>query len=318
MIGLLPSGKRPIEIRTKAVFPVMKNAVLVLLCLLLPELSVGQDSPRADVFGGYSYLNADTNGLITRQSLNGWEASLSVNANKWLAGEGDFGGYYKSYTVDLEPILPGAGTLKISAHDYGFLGGPRVNFRPVFVHALFGVDRLTGSALGLSASQNSFAGAIGGGLQWKVAQRWSIRISSDYIFTRHNIFGGDRVTQNNVRASVGVVYGFGGTGSDGRKQQTVAAKLSPSAIAIPVLGIRAVTRDSGGAEIVEVASGSVVALAGLRVGDVINAVDGKPTTTAPALAAALSNRVPGERVRLGFLVRNQWQSETLVTLVANQ
>jgi opacity protein-like surface antigen len=296
----------------------MKNAVLVVLCFMLSTFSAGQDFTRAEIFGGYSYLNADANGLISRQSLNGWEASLSVNANKWLAAEADFSGYYKNYTVDLEPILPGAGTVKISVHDYSFAGGPRVNFKPVFIHALFGVDRLTGSALGFSASQNSFAGAVGGGLQWTVAQQWSIRASSDYIFTRHNIFGGDRVTQNNVRASVGFVYSFGGTASDGRKPRPASAKVPPSAIAVPALGIRAVTPDNGGAEIVEVASGSVVALAGLRVGDVINTVDGKPTTTAPELAAALSNRAPGEKVRLGFLVRNQWQSETLVTLVANQ
>jgi hypothetical protein len=35
----------------------------------------------------------------------------------------------------------------VDVHDYSYLAGPRVNFRPVFVHALIGGDHLTGSAL---------------------------------------------------------------------------------------------------------------------------------------------------------------------------
>ena len=67
--------------------------------------------PKAEVFAGYSYLNIDTNKLTSRQSTNGWGTSVSANFNKWLAAEFDLSGYYKSYGVDLNQVLLGAGTL---------------------------------------------------------------------------------------------------------------------------------------------------------------------------------------------------------------
>jgi hypothetical protein len=154
---------------------------------------------RFKVFGAYSYLNVDFNGLISRQSFNGWEASITVNANRWIAGEGDVSGYYKSNLV----------VNGVNAHDYGFMGGPRVNLRAAFVHALFGMDRLTLGASGLSGSQNGFAAAFGGGVEVKFSDHWAVRLSADYVLSRHNLFGGPRVNQNNFRASGGIVYAFG-------------------------------------------------------------------------------------------------------------
>jgi S1-C subfamily serine protease len=49
---------------------------------------------------------------------------------------------------------------------------------------------------------------------------------------------------------------------------------------IPALGLKAASRETGGAEIVEVAPGSTAELAGLHVGDVINVADGKPIRAA--------------------------------------
>ncbi len=66
--------------------------------------------------------------------------------------------------------------------------------------------------------------------------------------------------------------------------------------------------------IIEVVPGSAAEMAGLRVGDVINAVDGKPVRTPMELAAELANHAPGSTVRLGVLVRGYWQSETTVIL----
>jgi hypothetical protein len=35
-------------------------------------------------------LNADTNGFTSRQSLNGWEAGISGNSNRWFTAEAEF------------------------------------------------------------------------------------------------------------------------------------------------------------------------------------------------------------------------------------
>jgi hypothetical protein len=274
----------------------------LLLCLFaFGTAAFAQDYPRAEVFGGYSFLNIDTNGLTSRQNFNGWEASVSGNFNKWYAAEVDVSGYYKTY-------------MGVKVDDYFFAAGPRWNLRPAFFHILLGGDRLTGSTLGVSASQNGFASAFGGGVQSKVSGNWSVRATADYVLSRHNIFGGPRYTQNNFRVGAGIVYSFGGVA---KGAQSPATATTTASMPIPALGLRAGTRDNG-AEVVAVEPGGVAALAGLHVTDVINKVDGKPISTAMELAAELSNRAPGSQVRIGYMFHTSalgyFQKETVVIL----
>ncbi len=286
----------------------MRHLFVFSFCFVISGLCFAQDS-RADLFGGYSYLNVDTNGLGPRQSANGWEASVSGNLNKWFAVEGDVSGYYKNYSVSISGVTENA---KVT--DYTFTAGPRINLRPVFIHALFGGDHLgvTASASGGgvtgsgSASQDGFGGLAGGGVQWKVKGPWSVRVSADYVFTH---FGGS-VSQNNVRASAGIVYSFG------RKQASEPQAAASTAIGprtnISALGVLVTPGRNPGAEIAEEAPNGVAALAGLHVEDVINSVDGKPVRTPMELAAELSTRVAGDKVRLGYLIRGYWQTETVI------
>jgi hypothetical protein len=297
----------------------MRHVCAFLFCVAASSFAFGQDS-RAELFGGYSYLNIDTNGLTaSRQNANGWEASVSGNFNKWFAAEADVAGYYKTYGG-------------VSVTDYSYDAGPRINFKPVFVHALIGGDHLTGSASGVSESQDSLAGAFGGGVQWKVSGPFSVRASADYVFTRHNIVGGPSVTQNNVRASVGIVYSFGTKHVSERPVSAQPPSASPvprpeappppsapsrhrgAAMQVAVLGLAVVSRGSEGAEVVEVVRGSVADFAGLQPGDIINGIDGKTVRTPMELAAELSGRAAGEKVRLAFMVRGYWQSETTIVL----
>jgi membrane-associated protease RseP (regulator of RpoE activity) len=296
---------------------------LLVSFVVLGGLAYAQGFSRAEVYGGYSYLNIDTNNLSPRQSANGWEASVSGNFSKWFAAEADISGYYKNYSINLASL--GVGSLNVKVTDYAYAGGPRINLRPIFIHALFGGDHLTGSALGFSKSQNGLAGLAGGGVQWKISTHISVRASGDYVFTRHNIFAGSAVTQNNFRAGVGLVYSFGrsatadSTPRRERKNSRTRADESDSVGArhgmqIPILGLVVSAREGGGAEIKEVAPGSIAADAGLNSGDVINSVDGKTVRSPMELAAELSSRVPGEKIKIGYLVRGYWQSETLMLL----
>jgi S1-C subfamily serine protease len=50
--------------------------------------------------------------------------------------------------------------------------------------------------------------------------------------------------------------------------------------------------------------------------NVINAVDGKPVKTPMDLAAELSGKPAGTKIRLGFLIRGEWQTETVILLNA--
>jgi Outer membrane protein beta-barrel domain/PDZ domain len=289
--------------------------VCVFLFLLISSAAAFAQESRADVFGGYSYLNIDTNGLSSRQSANGWEASISGNFNKWFAVEGEVSGYYKNYSVNLENL--GLGVLDVKVTDYSYAAGPRINFKPIFVHALFGGDHLTGSSSGVSLSQDGVAGSVGGGVQWRVSGPWSVRASADYVFTRHNLFGGPSVTQNNVRASAGIVYSFGGTAHATASPHQSTPVVAGTGMKISSLGVMVKVGANPGAEITDEAPNGIAALAGIHVGDVINSVDGKPVSTPMELSAALASHSSGDRVTLGYLIRALWQKDSVVVLGSN-
>jgi predicted metalloprotease with PDZ domain len=150
----------------------------------------------------------------------------------------------------------------------------------------------------------------------KVSNHVAVRLGqADYLYTKHDFsFGVPGVSdhQNNLRFSTGVVFRFGGASA-----APVPAKTAPAArtaVAIPALGILATGWKGGGVEIVEVEPGSTAGTSGLHVGDVINSIDGKQVNSSADMTAALSAREPGTEVRVGFLIRGQWQSEKLVVL----
>src|ERR1035438_1291579 len=76
----------------------MKKYIVILAVLLIGALPLlAQDqTPRVEVFGGYSYVSADFQGASGRHHLNGWNGQLDLNLNRWLGLTGDFGGYYGS------------------------------------------------------------------------------------------------------------------------------------------------------------------------------------------------------------------------------
>lgn len=168
-----------------------------------PSAGLSSGFSGINVFGGYSFTSIDTNGLDSRQSANGWEASVATRLMGPWAIEADGGGYYKTINA--------AGT-PLKLNDYSLLAGPRYNFaKGAFAHVLIGVDRLQGTVNGIgSSSQTGFAAAFGGGWQVHLTRMVSFRTSADYVMTRHNIFdGGNAVTQNNFRVAVGPVFTFG-------------------------------------------------------------------------------------------------------------
>jgi opacity protein-like surface antigen len=276
----------------------MRNLMLVIgIVLCCCSSSHAQGVPRVEIFGGYSYLNVDTNGVTSRLNTNGWEASVSGNFNRWFALEGDVSGYYTTFDA-----------VNLSA--YGFTGGPRVNFRPFFVHALVGLDRGTGSVTGASASQNSFAAAFGGGIQWSLAQHWAVRGSTDYVLSQHNIFGGPAYTQNNFRVSAGIVYYLGGVREISTPRADHRIEASPQCAGISeaaLLGIVGCGDDSG-VKITSVVSGSPALRAGISPGDTITDIDGRPVHSSRDIEAAIAANTSGT-VKIRYMIRGTWLTE---------
>jgi outer membrane immunogenic protein len=184
------------------------NVVVCLLALvsLFGTATYAQDVPKFDLFTGYSYLraNPDTTGLGSF-SMNGGSASLSYNANSWLSGVADFGGYHANNILGTGVD----GTLST------YLFGPRVSYRrdsrfTPFGQVLFGVAHIGGNnGLGFSSSNNSFAMTIGGGLDVKLSNRFSVRpVQVEYLLTHFNELGLGAQNQNNLRVSTGIVFHF--------------------------------------------------------------------------------------------------------------
>jgi putative serine protease PepD len=79
------------------------------------------------------------------------------------------------------------------------------------------------------------------------------------------------------------------------------------------LGIR-IGETNAGVYVNDVTSGGPAAKAGLKVGDVITAVDGKQTQTMDLLGTALASKKPGQTVKLTIVEQNGTKKTTSVTL----
>ena len=174
----------------------LRNALcsICLVCLAcLPVIA--QETPKAEIFGGYSWAGGN---------FHGWNSSVTGNLSRGFGVTADFSGHYGNELAG--PIL-----VKQNAHS--FLLGPRYAFRgkrfTPFVYALFGATRFQESATisgqRLSASDTGFSSALGGGLDVRVNDRMAIRaFQIDYF--RPNFFG---EAHNRGRLAFGVVIHLG-------------------------------------------------------------------------------------------------------------
>ncbi len=228
--------------------------IYLVLCSILPAFGQ-QNVPKAEVFGGYSYLHIDTEGVTgstldatcntllgagtcppgsfgVHPSANGWNASAQFNATRFLGIKADFSGHYNTPVTISSQIANSLAQLGITglspkASSYSYLFGPVIfqskgRYKP-FAHALFGQNRIGtnlsnvkvgGIAIpGLTTSDTGFAMAFGGGVDIEITGRFAVRTGQvDYLYTKHDFSGGTpgiATHENNLRASVGIVFQFG-------------------------------------------------------------------------------------------------------------
>ena len=193
-----------------------------------------QDYPRVEVFGGYSYGNVGPTAAIGegRNSVNGWNASVNANVNRWLGLASEIGGEYGDFhfTAPAPPIACGTTTpctidTKGTDKYHNFLFGPQFTLRrekvSPFGHFLIGGSHVNETAtitipvppspifpiapntFTLRTSSTNFAFATGGGADFKLTQRIAWRVQADYLQTQIN-----RHTQNDVRLVTGLVFRF--------------------------------------------------------------------------------------------------------------
>ena len=195
-----------------------KTLCAVLALSLLTIAASAQLLPKGNVFIGYSYNRADV-GFSDHTNLNGWEASVEGKFLPWIGLVGDVSGHYGSQNAIAPALCPFPTcplNVSVDSSEYNFLFGPGASvsvgkIRP-FAEALFGAAHIHqdlssslsgGGVAGASGSDTSFATALGGGIDYKLAPFIAWRVQGDYLQTR---FFNTR--QDDFRFSTGVVFHF--------------------------------------------------------------------------------------------------------------
>ena len=210
----------------------MKITKAILFATIL-FASVSAVAQRADVFGGYSYLNFSptVTGLDSR-NFNGGGGAFDLYFLKILGIKADFmyyGNTTFTRTVPVTIVIPGsgiipAGTYSAEGNMFTYMGGPLVRIptpliKP-FGEVLFGasstdgysnlarVIHAAGGTLSIS-SQHPFTLAAGGGVDITISHWLAIRPAEfDYVLTKYSNPLTNNSSQNNFRYCGGVVLKF--------------------------------------------------------------------------------------------------------------
>ena len=228
---------------------VRRSFILVFLYIaLIPLPASAQNYPKAEIFGGYSYLHVDTNGASSSSlnqlcntvtvgncpfifqlhpGFNGWNAAGQFNLNSWFGITADISGHYGTpVTAKITSAsFQGINFVDFSLpkqRNYDFLFGPVFSYRTPrykpFAHALLGDEHVSFGSVQLPPNQGSFPAppsnnyfvfSLGGGVDVKLGPRFLLR-AGEFDYQRVTNPSGAKDYHNNLRVSVGLVALFGG------------------------------------------------------------------------------------------------------------
>lgn len=188
----------------------------------VPFVAAQDDIHKGEFFAGYTYQRTSNDYLqfladegANLKNGNGFNVAGTYNFSRYLGAKGEFGWVRGSKSIE-------GFDLKLT--ETSFMGGIQVKDNQVegskmrpFAHVLMGMNRVTVPGVGMSmvmegplgggpidTTKTKFAMAIGGGLDYRVSDRMSIRaIQVDYKPT----FTGDEFiqTMSGLRFSFGIV-----------------------------------------------------------------------------------------------------------------
>ena len=181
----------------------MSNSLLVfslLALMIFPAIGQGQETPKLELFGGYSYMRADD--VSNGANMNGWNGSITGNTSSWFGVTLDLSGHYRN--IDGLPFARAVVNTHILAVGPQIAARGSERVRP-FAHFLFGVGRSGFRSQTISGSFNgvhySMLGVFGGGVDLKIGDGLAFRmVQGDYILTH---FAGR--LEHQLRFSTGVV-----------------------------------------------------------------------------------------------------------------
>jgi hypothetical protein len=158
-------------------------------------------TPQFEIGLSYSWLHVNSANDFNHRTGNGGSGYVEYNINRWVGLVGDVGGYANTRVDD-------------KAMTYLF--GPRFNWRhsrlTPYVQFLFGGMYGWANPKGTpSMTQNAFATAAGGGLDYRLSNHIAVKpIQVEYVMSQLNSSSGFGAHQNDLRYSAGVVFQIGG------------------------------------------------------------------------------------------------------------
>jgi len=204
----------------------VRTLPLVLPVLLsLAGVSQPAQAQNKELTLNYSYVVYNpAKSIAGNRNLNGGGGSAGFNIGDYLTLKAEFEAYR---TTTLTFHLPAtanspSGTFETKGDMFTYLFGPQINIpaskKRFFLEGLFGGADTNAYAnlfkaagvTGLKATNNGFAMAMGGGLDFVVAKHIAIRpVQFDYFLTRYEWKSIGINNQSNFRYQAGVVFAFG-------------------------------------------------------------------------------------------------------------
>jgi hypothetical protein len=170
-----------------------------------PRTDRGEPSFKYQAYAGFAYTSLNQVNQ-SRYGLIGVDISVSRNFGRFFALTGD-GAYFPNSYASGNPGNP-----KVSM----LLGGPELH-APIYgkvslyFRGLIGGEHTGGESM---TPKVSFAGGIGGGLEYVMSPRWVLRMGGDDILSSFSVTGNNPLLGNsphkraNARASIGAAYRF--------------------------------------------------------------------------------------------------------------
>jgi hypothetical protein len=191
----------------------MKKSLKCIVGVFLASVAIasaqeGTTTPKYEVGLGYSWLHVNSANSDYQRTGNGGSGYFEYNVNSIIGLVADFGGYANTRNGINDKALT-------------YLFGPRFNWRhsklSPYAQFLFGGGYAWAGPNSNSNTQNAFVTSAGGGLDYNLNKRISIKpVQVEYVmsqFSSANLGGstksfGDH--QNDVRYTAGIVLKFGG------------------------------------------------------------------------------------------------------------
>jgi hypothetical protein len=156
-------------------------------------------TPKYEVGVNYSWLHVNSANNDRQRTGNGGSGYFEYNLTDIVGLVADFGGYANT---------------RINDRLLTYMFGPRFNWRhsrlTPCVQFLFGGAYVWNDLNTVSTTQNAFAMADGGGLDYSVTKHIAIKpIQVEYVMTQIDSTKGFGSHQNDIRYSAGVVFRFG-------------------------------------------------------------------------------------------------------------